>query len=114
MSAITTHVLDTARGCPATGVAVLLERQIDEEDWTIVGRAETDADGRARALMPAGMPLLIARYRLTFNTARYFTTLRLRPFFPSVIIVFEPEQGELRYHVPLLLSQFGYTTYRGS
>ena len=71
MSAITTHVLDTARGVPAAGVPVVLERR-DGEDWTRVGRGETDSDGRLRSLMPAEAALEPGEYRLTFDTRQYF------------------------------------------
>ena len=114
MSAITTHVLDTARGKPAAGVAVVLERRDGRGSWTPIGGGETDADGRARSLMPAGAPLTPGEYRLVFDTRRYFGAQSVSTFYPSVVIVFEAVAGESHYHVPLLLGPFGYTTYRGS
>lgn len=105
MSGITTHVLDTARGRPAAGLAVVLERAVDAR-WEPVGRGTTDADGRARDLLssaPEG-----GRYRLTFDTGAYSR------FYPEVTVTFVVEGGEDHYHVPLLLSPFGYSTYRGS
>jgi 5-hydroxyisourate hydrolase len=113
MTAITTHVLDTARGRPAAGVAVVLERRTAER-WSEVGRGETDADGRARDLLPAGAGLEPGVYRLTFDTGRYFAAQSVRTLYPSVVIVFEAAAGESHYHVPLLVGPFGYTTYRGS
>ena len=114
MEGITTHVLDTARGRPAAGVAVLLERRGTREEWIPVGQAETDADGRASGLMSPGAPLEPGVYRLTFDTQRYFEEQSIRSLYPEVVIVFDAAAGETHYHVPLLLGPFGYTTYRGS
>ena len=114
MSAITTHVLDTARGRPAAGVPVSLERHTDGDRWDPIGRGETDSDGRLQTLMPVGATLSPGVYRLIFDTARYFSTCGTRAFYPSVTVVFETTTGEQHYHVPLLLSPFGYSTYRGS
>ncbi len=81
MSAITTHVLDTSRGVPAAGVAVLLEMLEASGAWHPIGRGATDTDGRLRTLMPEGEPLQVGVYRLTFNTVQYFEELGL----PSVL-----------------------------
>lgn len=113
MSAITTHVLDTARGRPASGVPVRLESREDEA-WRHVGDGVTDADGRLRALMPAGAPLRPGIYRLVFDTASYFHAVQMGAFYPRVIVEFTVTEGEAHYHVPLLLSPFGYSTYRGT
>lgn len=114
MSAITTHVLDTSRGRPAGGVRVTLEREDGRDNWVRVGGGSTDADGRLRALMPEAGPAPPGVYRLTFDTAGYFAGIGVVPFYPSVSVTFEVAQGEGHYHVPLLVSPFGYTTYRGS
>jgi len=114
MSAITTHVLDTARGVPAAGVPVTLERRAGQGEWYGVGRGETDADGRMRSLMIEGAAIVPGLYRLIFDTRRYFNAIGVRGFYPQVVIVFETLPGEKHYHVPLLLGPFGYTTYRGS
>jgi 5-hydroxyisourate hydrolase len=115
MSAITTHVLDTARGRPAEGVPVVLERAAPERDgWEVVGRGVTDADGRRRDLIPDGRRPAPGRYRLTFDTGAYFTRSGQRAFYPEVAVVFAVENGDEHYHVPLLLNPFGYSTYRGS
>jgi 5-hydroxyisourate hydrolase len=106
---ISTHVLDTARGHPAEGVPVVLEH--DAGGWTEVGRGVTDADGRVRELL--GGELADGRYRLTFDTAQYFRVVGEVAFYPEVSVVFLVAGGG-HYHVPLLLSPFGYTTYRGS
>ena len=114
MSAITTHVLDTSGGRPAAGVPVQLERGSAGDRWDTVGRAETDADGRVRALVPDGMLLTPGTHRLTFNTRSYFERLKTRTFYPYVIAVFVMVEGEAHYHVALLVSPFGYSTDRGS
>ncbi|HJS95572.1 MAG TPA: hydroxyisourate hydrolase [Solirubrobacteraceae bacterium] len=107
MSGISTHVLDTSRGRPAAGVPVVLERAVNGH-WEPVGRGTTDADGRARDLL-SSVPEE-GRYRLTFDTGAYLPT----GFYPEVTVTFVVEAGEEHYHVPLLLSPFGYSTYRGS
>jgi 5-hydroxyisourate hydrolase len=133
---ITTHVLDTARGKPAAGVPVSLERTRDGQ-WHAVGSGVTDDDGRLRTLTPAG-PVEPGTYRIRFDTAAYFAatgavgaaagssgaagaagatqggTAGVGYFFPLVEIQFVVADGATHYHVPLLLSPFGYSTYRGS
>ena len=111
---ITTHVLDTSVGRPAAEVAVVLEQDRGNANWEVVGRGETDGDGRLRTLMPAAATVAPGRYRLTFDTQRYFDRARVTTFYPHVVIVFETLPGETHYHVPLLVSPFGYSTYRGS
>ncbi len=113
MSAITTHVLDTARGCPAEGIRVSLEQLDALDTWKPIAQGATDRDGRVRTLMPAGAPAIPGTYRLTFATGPYFETLGIPAFYPVVIVTFTVE-SEPHYHVPLLLSPFGYSTYRGS
>jgi len=112
---ITTHVLDTSLGAPAAGVAVTLERHDGGQyssNWRAIGKGQTDADGRLRTLTPDG-PLDAGTYRLTFETGEYFKKLGVSSFYPCILIVFETS-GEPHYHVPLLVSPYGYTTYRGS
>lgn len=114
MSAITTHVLDTSRGRPADGVRVSLE-QIDGKDrWHAVGHGTTDGNGRLRTLMPDSAQAVPGTYRLLFDTGSYYAQLGLRSFFPLVTVTFEVSDATDHYHVPLLLSPFGYSTYRGS
>ncbi|MBA3886347.1 MAG: hydroxyisourate hydrolase [Acidobacteria bacterium] len=113
MSAITTHVLDTSRGRPAPGVHVVLEHQQPGGEWIRAGDGHTDADGRLRNLLGDGGPRP-GIYRLTFDTRRYFTALDVRTFYPSITVAFEVLESGGHYHVPLLLSPFGYSTYRGS
>ncbi|HMI72297.1 MAG TPA: hydroxyisourate hydrolase [Solirubrobacteraceae bacterium] len=107
---ISTHVLDTARGHPAEGVPVMLEHDRGH-GWQELARAATDSDGRVRELV-AG-ELADGRYRLTFDTAQYFRVVGDAAFYPEVSVVFTVAGGG-HHHVPLLLSPFGYTTYRGS
>jgi 5-hydroxyisourate hydrolase len=110
---ITTHVLDTAIGRPAAGVTVILEMRQTSE-WTPIGRGETDADGRVATLMD-GREIIRGIYRLTFDTGAYHRDQAISaPFFPEVTITFNVRDVSAHYHVPLLLSPYGYSTYRGS
>ena len=111
---ISTHVLDTAKGRPAAGVGVVLERASGANQWQTLGSGNTDADGRLRTLWPASEALAPGVYRLVFDTARYFAATGTVAFYPQVVIVFETVAGEAHYHLPLLLNPFGYSTYRGS
>jgi 5-hydroxyisourate hydrolase len=112
MSKITTHILDTSRGRPAASVAVTLEREFGD-GWQAVGEGRTDEDGRLRNLMSADEELSVGAYRLTFDTGSYFAAHNRETFYPQVVVVFRA-RGDEHYHVPLLLSPFGYSTYRGS
>jgi 5-hydroxyisourate hydrolase len=112
MSAISTHVLDTSRGQPAAGVSVVLELYGERAEWRELARGITDREGR-RDLMPGDWVPLTGIYRLTFDTGTYFQRLGLACFYPSVTVVFEIRAPSEDYHVPLLLSPFGYSTYRG-
>jgi 5-hydroxyisourate hydrolase len=114
MGAITTHVLDTSRGRPAAGVPVVLEHQQPDRAWARVGHGETDADGRLRSLLADARQPVAGIYRLRFDTGSYFTALGIRAFYPDVTVTFEIADAAAHYHVPLLLSPFGYSTYRGS
>jgi hydroxyisourate hydrolase len=107
LSGITTHVLDTSSGQPAEGVPVSLEREA-ESGWRLIGRGKTDADGRVSDLLSSAPEE--GRYRLTFDTSSYFDA----GFYPEVSVTFVVEPGAEHYHLPLLLSPFGYSTYRGS
>lgn len=112
MSAVTTHVLDTARGLPAAGLPVRLERAGDD-GLTEIAAARTGDDGRARTLGPDQLPP--GTYRLTFGTGAYLAAQHPgEPFFPEVTVTFLINDQAAHYHVPLLLSPFGYSTYRGS
>jgi 5-hydroxyisourate hydrolase len=114
LSAITTHVLDTSLGRPGHGIAVTLERRGPDGDWSLVGRGLTDSDGRARDLVSSDSRVEAGIYRLTFDTRSYFDSLLITGFYPEVRIVFEIADPAEHHHVPLLLSPYGYSTYRGS
>ena len=114
MGEITTHVLDTARGRPAAGVPVLLEEWIAEQGWKILGRGETDGEGRCRQLLHSETELNEGLHRLSFDTGAYERQQGSDAFFPEVVVVFQVRDAAQHYHVPLLLSPFGYTTYRGA
>jgi 5-hydroxyisourate hydrolase len=113
MSLITTHVLDLARGRPAAGIAVRLERD-GGRGWTVLAERVTDADGRVRDLLPAEAPVEPGRYRLVFDTGRYLATGGGKAFYPEVAVAFEIHESREHHHVPLLLSPYGYSTYRGT
>ena len=111
MSTVTTDVLDTSLGQPATGVPVRLEYLIGGES-SPVAQARTDADGRVRELGPDG--LRPGTYRVVFDTAVYFARSGRRTFYPEVAVSFLIDHAGGHYHVPLVLSPFAYSTYRGS
>ncbi len=110
---ITTHVLDVARGKPAAAVPVTLEHRDASGAWVEIGRGATDADGRMKTLTAAG-PLATGRYRITFDTGAYFAATGVDGFYPTASVVFVVGDANGHFHVPLLLSPFGYSTYRGS
>jgi 5-hydroxyisourate hydrolase len=114
MSAITTHVLDTSRGCPASGVVVRLEVEGADRSWSPIAKGVTDADGRASNLFSDSLALAGGIYRLIFETGPYFGAQGIGTFYREVVIVFTVSDPDQHYHVPLLLSPFGYSTYRGS
>jgi 5-hydroxyisourate hydrolase len=110
VSSISTHVLDTARGRPAPGLPIRLEKR-DSDGWTKVDGGITNADGRV-SLMPDGIAAGV--YQMTFDTGAYFEKEGVVGFYPYVAVVFEISAADQHYHVPLLLSPYGYSTYRGS
>jgi 5-hydroxyisourate hydrolase len=114
MSTISTHILDTSRGRPATAVTVALEVLNAGEGWSRLAEAETDADGRVSEFGVSESQLLPGTYRLIFAVAKYFEALKQQSFYPEVVVTFLIEAAAEHYHVPLLISPFGYSTYRGS
>ena len=114
MSSITTHLLDTSRGRPAAGVAVRLEIETAAGNWKQIGVGLTDEDGRAKNLLATGFALHGGVYRLVFDTETYFAAQGLEGFYREVSIMFTIRDPAQHYHVPVLLSPFGYSTYRGS
>ena len=109
---LSTHVLDTAAGRPARGVAVVCERA-STEGWQRLAERVTDADGRIGDLVPAG-ELATGVHRLTFATGEWAATNGMTIFWPHVTVAFDVTDAGEHHHVPLLLSPYGYSTYRGS
>jgi 5-hydroxyisourate hydrolase len=107
---LSTHVLDAVTGRPAPGLGLTLERG-DPDGWTLLGHTATDADGRAADLLPESRA---ATYRLTFDTGAWFAAAGRETFYPEVSVVFRVAEPGAHHHVPLLLSPFAYSTYRGS
>ncbi len=114
MSFITTHVLDTTSGKPGAGIAVILEKKTHSAGWQKVSEGLTNADGRLNDLMSPSEAFLPGHYRLIFETGPYFLLNGQDGFFPQVSIAFVVKDPSQHFHVPLLLSPFGYSTYRGS
>lgn len=113
MKSISTHVLDISIGRPAQGVPVTLDRVQGPSEVARLKTAQTDADGRVKELVPEGQ-LTPGTYRITFDTNAYFSARGMDGFYPEAVISFVIRDAEAHYHVPLLLSPFGYSTYRGS
>lgn len=114
MTRISTHVLDTVRGKPAPGLPVRLQQQEPSGNWALLASSQTGPDGRCGQLLPDGNTILPGTYRLTFDTAIYFAAQNIETLYPLVEITFQVRDGESHFHIPLLLSPNGYTTYRGS
>ena len=112
-SPLTSHVLDTALGRPAAGLGIQLDVLDDGGAWIALASGVTDADGRATGLLAPGT-LAARTYRLTFDTGTYFRAGGRPIFFPRVEVTFTVQEPALHHHIPLLLSPFGYSTYRGS
>ena len=110
---ISTHVLDTSIGRPAAGVRVGLFRR-DGERWVTVSQAETNADGRVAGLLSANASADAGTFRLTFDAGIYFAERGQETFYTTIAIEFVIRDPSQHHHVPLLLSPFGYSTYRGS
>ena len=112
MSGITSHVLDTALGKPAPGIDIELEISADQSSWQSLGSGTTNADGRVPELF-AGEPKA-GHYRMSFKVSDYFKRQKVESFYSTIRIEFKIDDVSQHYHVPLLLSPFGYSTYRGS
>ena len=113
MSAITTHVLDTSAGKPAAGIRIDLS-MTENGSWTSLGTGTTDGEGRAKYLLPDDHKLAPGTYKLTFEIREYFRSRGGDSFFPRVDIIFSVQDPSQHFHVPLLLSPYSYSTYRGS
>ena len=114
MKRISTHILDTVHGKPAGDVPVRLDKQDTSGAWRLLTSARTDQDGRCPQLLPEGEDLSAGVYRLIFDTASYYALLKVDTLYPTVEVTFQARPGDSHFHIPLLLSPNGYTTYRGS
>ena len=114
MSPITTHLLDLSLGRPARGVRVVLSARDATGEWQELAQGTTDADGRVRELLADGIALPLGVYRVWFDVAAYHESLGVPSFYPEVSVAFRVHDPSAHYHIPLLLSPFGYSTYRGS
>lgn len=114
-SPITTHILDTAVGKPAQGVPTTLEF-MNKGNFENIGKGITDSDGRVKDLLHSAHSLAAGTYRITFDTDSYYEAEKRESFYPFAQIVFKVKENQTteHFHVPLLLSGFGYSTYRGS
>jgi len=113
MNRISTHILDVSRGKPASNVPVQLERREAPGHWRPLHSDCTDHDGRCTQMLP-GEELAPGIYRLVFDTASYFDSLGVQALYPVVEVTFHVRESESHFHIPLLVSANGYTTYRGS
>ena len=114
MSTISTHILDTSRGRPVAGATVSLEILNAGEGWSPLSQAVTDDDGRVKQFVLREPQLGPGTYRLVFSIAQYFEPLNQPSFYPEVSVTFLIDGAAEHYHVPLLISPYGYSTYRGS
>lgn len=113
MTTISTHVLDTARGMPARGIRVTLQRSAGPDAWGDLAMGSTNADGRIPDFVPKDVELTAGTYRMRFDVSAYFSEHKTKSFYPYIEVVFELG-NDGHYHVPLLLSPWGFSTYRGS
>tara|TARA_Y100000589_G_scaffold117305_2_gene111147 strand:+ start:1718 stop:2077 length:360 start_codon:yes stop_codon:yes gene_type:complete len=117
---ITTHVLDTSIGKPGRGIRTRLERMVSsgsghhQEVWESISEGITNEDGRIPGFVPENIKLVTGTYRITFSTNDYFKLIEKDCFYPYASVVFDINDSESHYHVPLLISGFGFSTYRGS
>ena len=116
LNPLSVHVLDLQTGQPSPGIAVSLERRLPSGAWQALGNAITDAQGRVRELVP---PQALAQwsagdYRVVFRTGEFYARQQQPSFFPEIPVVFRVDNPQQHYHVPLLLSPFGFSTYRGN
>jgi len=114
MSPITTHILDITSGKPGAGITIVLERKTHTAGWQGVAEGVTDLDGRLNDLLSASEAFMPGHYRLIFETGAYFLMRGIECFFPQITVSFVVKDPTQHFHVPLLLSPFGYSTYRGS
>lgn len=114
MSPITTHILDITSGKPGAGIPVVLERKTHSAGWQAIAEGMTDIDGRVDDLLSTREAFLPGHYRLIFEIGPYFLLQNMECFFPQVTVSFVVKDPIRHYHVPLHMSPFGYSTYRGT
>ena len=110
---LSTHILDTHQGCPAPHVHLRVYQYESEDQQELIFEGSTDDDGRARDLIPASANR-VGLYRIVFEIGAYHQNLGIQGFYPEVSILFDVQDPQAHYHVPLLISPFGFSTYRGS
>ncbi|PYY89570.1 hydroxyisourate hydrolase [Pseudomonas sp. TKO26] len=110
---LSVHVLNLENGLPSPGVKVTLEQHVGQE-WKALSEGVTNEQGRISELFPTGQALTAGEYRVVFKTGDYFKQAKRDTFFPEIPVIFEVKQTEQHYHIPLLLSPYGFSTYRGS
>ncbi len=111
---LSVHVLDLQSGQPSPGVTVDLERQNGQGSWAKLGSAVTDAQGRIRDFFPSQAQWSAGQYRVVFRTGEFYAERKQATFFPEVPVVFKVDDASQHYHIPLLLSPYGFSTYRGN
>jgi 5-hydroxyisourate hydrolase len=110
---LSSHILDITTGKPATGVKITLSKKDKNDNWTTIDEKNTDVNGRIKDFLKQDETKNTGIYKLTFHTSPYFKTLSQKSFYPFIEVVFELVDNE-HYHVPITLSPFGYSTYRGN
>jgi len=110
---LSVHILDLQSGQPTAGVNVTLEER-DGQQWRTLSQGTTDTQGRVRALYPAGKQITAGAYRIVFKTGEHYARLRQPTFFDQIPVEFKVDNTAQHYHIPLLLSPYGYSTYRGN
>ncbi|WP_061706701.1 hydroxyisourate hydrolase [Pseudenterobacter timonensis] len=110
---LSVHILNQQTGQPSPAVTVTLEKQ-QQDKWTTLASAKTDQDGRIKSLFPQDQDMQPGVYKVTFKTQEYFRSQKLDSFFPEIPVLFTVTRTNEKLHIPLLLSQYGYSTYKGS
>lgn len=110
---LSVHILNQQAGLPSSGVKVVLDKQ-EGDSWKHIADGKTDVGGRIKSLYPANTDMAPGIYRVTFETGDYFKSQKMETFFPGIPVTFNVSKNNEKLHIPLLLSQYGYSTYRGS
>ncbi|MGE3467919.1 MAG: hydroxyisourate hydrolase [Pyrinomonadaceae bacterium] len=113
MSSITTHIVDSRSGKAGAGIVVGLQRKTHTSGWQVIGERLSNVDGRVNDLLPDQEPLLMGHYRLTFEIGLFYLQQDIECLFPQISINFVVKDPLEHYHIPLVISPFGYSTYRG-